>query len=75
MDVATRIPSERMGMSVAECCYIGGVGKSFLYEEIGRGNLPARKIGRRTIVLRDDFMRWVESCPLISPKKGDAHAE
>ncbi|CAM5774925.1 hypothetical protein LMIY3S_04766 [Labrys miyagiensis] len=75
MNVSVRIPADRVGISITEACYISGVGKSYLYEQIAAGNLPARKIGRRSIILRDDFMRWIEGCPLISPKKGAAHEE
>jgi len=36
-----------------------------LYQEIGAGRLIARKIGRRTVILRSDYERWLNSLPLL----------
>ena len=67
MNYQTKTRDDQIGMSIDDCCREGGFGKSFFYEEVNRGGLPARKIGRRTIVLRADFLSWLQSRPLIKP--------
>ena len=42
-----------------------GVGRTKIYEEIKSGRLPARKIGRRTIITKDDADDWLQRLPLI----------
>jgi hypothetical protein len=39
-------------------------GRTLLYAEIKAGNLKARKIGRRTIILDEDLRRWLPSLPM-----------
>jgi hypothetical protein len=43
----------------------GPFGKTFLYEQIGLGNLKARKAGRATIILDDDWESFLKSLPLV----------
>lgn len=56
-----------LAYTVAEACAAARVGRTVLYELIRDGKLPARKCGRRTVVLADDLRRWVESLPPIQP--------
>lgn len=39
------------------------VGRSKIFEEISAGRLKARKVGRRTIILRDDLVAWLSALP------------
>jgi excisionase family DNA binding protein len=41
-------------LSVSEACSYLNIRKSFLYVLIGNGELPARKLGARTFILRSD---------------------
>jgi predicted DNA-binding transcriptional regulator AlpA len=43
-----------------------GCGRSLIYSLIGSGDLPARKLGRRTVVLRRDAEALLERLPLAS---------
>ena len=43
----------------------GPFGKTFLYEQIGLGKLKARKAGRATIILDDDWESFLKSLPLV----------
>jgi excisionase family DNA binding protein len=54
--------------SVAEACSAGRIGRTSLYEAIGKGELRAIKRGRRTFILADDLRRWLESMPAIPAK-------
>ena len=55
------IPSPML--SVAEACEYLKVRKSFLYVLIGSGDLPARKLGARTFILKSDADDFIESLP------------
>lgn len=37
-----------------------------IYRAIARGDLPASKIGRRTVVLVTSFDVWLAGCPPVS---------
>lgn len=50
-------------LSVAEACEYLKVRKSFLYVLIGSGDLPARKLGTRTFILKSDADDLIGSLP------------
>ena len=60
-----RRAAEPDALTVDEAVKRGPAGKGKLYQEIGAGRLIARKIGRRTIILRTDYERWLNSLPLL----------
>jgi hypothetical protein len=41
----------------------GGPGRTFAFAEIKSGRLKAKKMGRRTIVLRSDLLSYLEALP------------
>jgi excisionase family DNA binding protein len=60
MPEANTIP---LAVSVDEAARRAGVGRGYLYQQIGRGKLRARKAGRRTIIALSDLAAWVEQLP------------
>jgi hypothetical protein len=50
-------------MSVSEFCRWASCGKTKLYAELKSGRLVARKLGAKTIILRDDAESWLRSLP------------
>ena len=54
---------QREGLSVSEACAVAGIGKTKLYEAIAAGNLIARKLGKRRIILRDDLQTFLAALP------------
>ncbi len=56
-------PLEVQGLRVEEAAIIAGIGRSVLFELIKTGSLPARKIGKKTIILRPDLMNFLENLP------------
>lgn len=53
-------------LTVSEWCKATGSGRNRFYHELNSGRLVARKYGRRTIVLREDFLVWLRSLPLAT---------
>jgi excisionase family DNA binding protein len=54
--------------SIAEAAARSGIGRTVIYELINAGQLPARKCGRRTLILHDDLQRCLESLPSVEVK-------
>ena len=44
---------------------LSGLGRDTIYKAIHTGRLPARKLGRRTIVLASDLQAFLESLPVM----------
>ncbi|MGH1571921.1 excisionase family DNA-binding protein [Methylobacterium sp. P31] len=57
---------EPLGLSVQQAAKSAGVGRTTIYEELARGRLRAKKLGRRTLILADDLKRWLEALPPIA---------
>jgi excisionase family DNA binding protein len=51
------------GLSVEESADVSGIVRSKLYQLIAQGALPARKVGKKTIILRAELMKFLESLP------------
>ena len=51
-----------LAYSIAEACAVSSVGRTSLYAAIGRGELKARKVGRRTLITAEDLKSWLDSC-------------
>lgn len=48
---------------IADLVQAGPFSRSKLYEEISAGRLPAKKAGGRTIILADDWQRYLANLP------------
>lgn len=53
--------TKRRAWSIPEACAIYGVSKGFLRQRIRDGHLPARKVGRRVLILDADLVNFFES--------------
>jgi excisionase family DNA binding protein len=51
--------------TILEAVVASGVSKSSLYLAIKRGDLPARKLGKRTLILASDLAAWLEQLPKL----------
>jgi len=58
--------TEKLANTIREAAIITGLSVSTLYIKIESGELPARKLGRRTIVLRRDPENFLEALPVKS---------
>lgn len=57
-----------LALTIAEASARSGIGRTAIYELINSGQLPARKRGRRTLILAEDLQRCVRSLPFITLK-------
>ena len=55
--------SIREAFAVREFCARYGICRQTFYDEIKRGRIKARKVGKKTIVLRADADAWAASLP------------
>ena len=51
------------GLSIGEACAIAGIGRTSLYDAIRDGSLIARKLGKRTLILRRDLDAFLTALP------------
>jgi hypothetical protein len=63
MEQQQSVPSTGGAFSVDDFCRWAGVGRTAAYAEMSAGKLEARKLGRRTIILRSEAERWLASLP------------
>jgi len=54
--------------SIAEASARSGIGRTAIYELINSGQLPARKRGRRTLILAEDLQQFLASLPSVKAK-------
>lgn len=55
--------AEPLAYRVKEAARLMGMGKSKLFELIKGGQLPARKVGGATLILRADLVAFLDRAP------------
>ena len=68
MPILGNSPS-KIAYSISEVITLTGLGRTKLYAEINEGHLPARKLGRRTLILASDLEEYLKGLNTFSPKK------
>lgn len=58
---------DQLLLTIPECCRLAAIGRTKFYQLIGAGQIPIRKIGKKTLVAADDLRRWAERLPAIEP--------
>ena len=54
---------QKLAYTIPELVRDSGIGRSKIYEQIACGHLKIRKLGKRTLVLQDDAIAWLQSLP------------
>jgi hypothetical protein len=54
---------QKLAWSIDELVTHLGLSRSAICGEINRGHLPAKKIGRRVVILNDDVARYLNALP------------
>jgi hypothetical protein len=71
----TRSMSLKRVMSIKEFCDEYAVGPTRFYEEVKRGRICLSKLGRKSLVTRDEAERWLKNLPTAGadrdPRDGD----
>jgi excisionase family DNA binding protein len=55
-----------LAFTVEEASQVSRIGRNQLYLSVQTGALRARKLGKKTLILRDDLRAWLESLPPAS---------
>ncbi len=56
--------------TINDFCRCYGIGRTKTYAEIAAGRLPARKLGKRTLILKSDADRWLTTLPTVAKRSG-----
>ena len=59
----SQLPDDRLAYHIHDASKAGAGSRSEIYEALKRGDLKAKKRGRRTIILRDDLAAYLASLP------------
>lgn len=55
---------EPLLLPLPEACKALGLGRSKLYELIASGNITTRKVGRKTLIPREELVRFAARLPV-----------
>jgi excisionase family DNA binding protein len=58
-----------LALSVEEACEFSSIGRTTFYELMKSNQIPARKCGRRTIILLDGLHHALKSLPLANHRR------
>lgn len=62
--------TENLTLSITEVQRQTGLGRTKLYEILKSGELPARKLGRRTLILKSDLENFLANLTPYPTKEG-----
>ncbi|MFF9553160.1 helix-turn-helix domain-containing protein [Methylobacterium fujisawaense] len=65
---------EAEALTIEEACAASGLGTTYLYKAMAKGELRARKAGRRTIIMRDDLRSFLAALPAFQSEASGARA-
>jgi excisionase family DNA binding protein len=56
-------PLKKEGFTIREFCHVTSLGRSSVYKVLKTGELAAQKLGRRTIILQQELLRFLAALP------------
>lgn len=62
-----------LSLSIDETCAVTGLGRTKIYEIINQGSLPAKKLGKRTLILKADLEAFLSNLEAYSAQAGVHH--
>jgi excisionase family DNA binding protein len=65
-DIVAPPTATKIAHSIDGACEAADLGRTSVYEAIRAGELRARKLGRRTIIMDEDLRAWLASLPLAT---------
>jgi excisionase family DNA binding protein len=61
-----RAEGKPLAYGIPQVCTLTGLGRTTIYGAIKSGHLIARRYGRRTVVLEQDLLRFLNNLPAIT---------
>ncbi len=61
----------QLSLSIEETIVATGLGRTKLYQLINSGDLKARKIGKRTIILKEDLDKFLNGLQAYASKNAE----
>lgn len=61
---------QKLAFSINETALRTGICRDVIYRAIREGDLPARKCGRRTLILHADLENYLKSLPAVAFSSG-----
>jgi excisionase family DNA binding protein len=58
--------------TIPQCCSLAAIGLTKFYELVASGEIPVRKIGKKSLVAAADLKRWADRLPAIAIKQNPA---
>jgi excisionase family DNA binding protein len=55
--------------TIPQCCRLAAMGRTKFYELVAAGDIPIRKIGKKTLVAASDLRSWVERLPAVEGRR------
>jgi len=55
----------QLAYTIAEACVLSKIGRTTMYAAIKDGQIKARKLRRRTVILHEDLVAFLQSLPMI----------
>ena len=55
-------------LTIPQCCRLAAIGRTKFYELVARGEIPIRKIGKKSLIAAADLKCWAEQLPTIAVK-------
>jgi excisionase family DNA binding protein len=52
--------------TINQCCRLASIGRTKFYELVASGEIPVRKIGKKSLVAAADLKRWAERLPAMA---------
>ena len=65
---------DQLFYTIPECCRLAAIGRTKFYELVASGDIPVRKIGKKTLVAAADLKRWADRLPALAVKDSDQSA-
>lgn len=57
--------------TIPQCCRLAAIGRTKFYELVASGEIPIRKIGKKSLVAAADLKRWADRLPAIEVKTSE----
>ena len=57
--------------TIPQCCRLAAIGRTKFYELVACGEIPVRKVGKKSLVSAADLKLWADRLPAIAVTPSD----